>query len=247
MSALPLTVKRTFITCSNPSCERYGRPSEKASLKCANCKSARYCDKDCQRQHWRQHKEFCKIWASSSANNDQITVAQIKLKMAYLIWLLRGVPDYVAYLFAEYDYWRKRDKRGFIEFEFDNWQRLFNAIRFIEELPVYKDEPFVAMPGTPSYAPPGAKQLTLPMRKISREVFDRFNGVVEDYMHFTENQNRPNLQRALDVAMQCGDLFVISVTVSLDGPYSTHTYDFIYRSVSWKPSDNGPLTAIPTD
>jgi hypothetical protein len=97
--------------------------------------------------------------------------------MAYLIWLLRGVPNYVAHLFAEYDYWKKRGKRGFIEFEFDNWQRLFDAIRFIEELPVYQDEPFVAMPGTPSYAPPGAKQLTLPLRKVSREVFDKFNGV----------------------------------------------------------------------
>src|SRR6266702_1154566 len=40
MSGLPLTVKRTFITCSNPSCERFGRPSEKAPLKCANCKYA---------------------------------------------------------------------------------------------------------------------------------------------------------------------------------------------------------------
>ena len=71
--------------------------------------------------------------------------------------------------------------------------------------------------------------------------------VVEDRMHFTENQHRPNLQRALDVAMQCNDLFVISMSVSLDGPYSTHTYDFIYRSISWKPSDSGLLTAVPAD
>ena len=97
--------------------------------------------------------------------------------MAYLIWLLRGVPNYVVHLFAEYDYWKKQGKRGFIEFEFENWQRLFDAIRFIEGLPVYRDEPFVAMPGTPSYAPPGAKQLTLPLRKVSPEAFDKFNGV----------------------------------------------------------------------
>ena len=64
-------------------------------------------------------------------------------------------------------------------------------------------------------------------------------------MHFTENQHRPNLQRALDVAMQCDDLFVISVSVNLDGPYSTHTYDFIYRSINWKLSDNAPSTAVP--
>ncbi len=97
--------------------------------------------------------------------------------MAYLIWLIRGMPNYVAHLFAEYDYWKKEGKRGFIEFEFDTWQRLFDAIRFIEDLPVHKDEPFVAMPGTPSYASPGAKELFLPLRKVSREIFDRFNEV----------------------------------------------------------------------
>lgn len=74
----------------------------------------------------------------------------------------------------------------------------------------------------------------------------QFMQVVEDRMHFTENQHRPNLQRALDVAMPCDDLFVISVSVNLDGPYSTHTYDFIYRSINWKPSDDGPMTAVPT-
>jgi hypothetical protein len=63
-------------------------------------------------------------------------------------------------------------------------------------------------------------------------------------MHFTENENRPNLQRALDVAMQCDNLFVISVSVGLEGTYTTHIYDFIYKSVSWEPSDNGPVTAV---
>jgi hypothetical protein len=60
-------------------------------------------------------------------------------------------------------------------------------------------------------------------------------------MHYTENQNRTNLQRALDVSMQCDDLFVISVSVGLEDTYSTHMYDFIYRSTSWHSSDAIPV------
>jgi hypothetical protein len=120
----------------------------------------------CQRRHWRQHKEFCNIWAQSSAKHDHTPVAQIKEQMAYLIWLLRGIPDYVQCMFKEYDYWRKRDRRGFIEFKFYHWDQLFGAISFIEKLPVYDEMPFVGMPGTPSYAPPGAKQPTLPLRRL---------------------------------------------------------------------------------
>jgi len=126
----------------------------------------RNCFQDCQRRHWRQHKEFCNVWAQSSTNHDDTPVAQIKLQMAYLIWLLRGMPDYVRHMFEEYDYWRKRDRRGFIEFKFYHWDQLFGAISFIEKLPVDEEMPFVGMPGTPSYAPPGAKQLTLPLRRL---------------------------------------------------------------------------------
>ncbi|KAI0300287.1 hypothetical protein BC826DRAFT_668893 [Russula brevipes] len=130
MSGLPPPVRRTLVTCSNPTCERFGHPGDKAPLKCASCKSARYCDRNCQRRHWRQHKEFCQVWAASSANNGQ-TLAQIKLKMAHLIWLLRGIPDYVKHMFEEYGYWRKQGRRGFIEFKFYYWEHLDNAINLL--------------------------------------------------------------------------------------------------------------------
>jgi len=104
-------------------------------------------------------------------------VAQLRLKMAHLIWLLRGIPEYVKCMFEEYDYWRKQGVRGFIEFKFYYWGHLFNAINSIEELPVYKDVLFVGMPGTPSYTPPGTKQLTLPLRKIPSEGCVNFHEV----------------------------------------------------------------------
>lgn len=97
--------------------------------------------------------------------------------MAHLIWLLRGIPDYVKYLFEEYGYWRKQGRRGFIEFKFYHWEQLFDAINFINGLPVYQEMSFVGMPGTPSYAPPSAKQLTLPLRNIASEVCAGFHEV----------------------------------------------------------------------
>ncbi|KAI0304425.1 hypothetical protein B0F90DRAFT_1889627 [Multifurca ochricompacta] len=146
---------------------------------------------------------------------------QIKLKMARLIWLLRGIPDYVTHMFKEYSYWKKQGKRGFIEFEFDRWEQLYAAISFIEDLPIYIDAPFVGMPGTPSYAPPVRSSSPCHYAKFNEVRFMRRESahstllkttqVVETYMHFTENENRPNLQRALDVAMQCDNLFVISL------------------------------------
>jgi hypothetical protein len=64
-------------------------------------------------------------------------------------------------------------------------------------------------------------------------------------MRYTENRMRPNLQQALNVARQGDDLLVISVSVVLEGTHSTHIYDFLYRSISWQPSDKGPVAAVP--
>ena len=180
--------------------------------------------------------------------------------MAYLIWLLRGIPDYAKCMFKEYGYWRKQGKRGFIEFKFYSWQQLYDAIGFIEKLDTYNESPFIGMPGTPSYSPPSVKQFPLPLRRIPPKDCAGFNEVriesvpfrvaeitkaVQNYMRFTEDNERPNLQRALDVAMKSNDLFVISVSVVLDGTYSANIYDFLYRAVSWHPSDRGPDAAMP--
>lgn len=172
-------------------------------------------------------------------------MAQLRLKMAYLIWLLRGIPEYAKCMFEERDYWRKRGGRGFVEFKFYYWEHLFNAISAIEQLPAYDEMTFVAMPGTPSYVPSSAKQLTLPLRKISSDACVNFHEAVQDYMRFTENHTRPKLQQAQKVAMEGDDLIVISVSVMLQGTYSTHIYDFLYRSISWEPSDKGPVAAVP--
>lgn len=47
---------------SSVHCSREGCACEKANLVCANCKTARYCSKDCQLADWKSggHKQVCK-------------------------------------------------------------------------------------------------------------------------------------------------------------------------------------------
>lgn len=42
--------------CWNPGCESSGRKTKK----CGQCKVARYCKEECQREDWREHKKWCK-------------------------------------------------------------------------------------------------------------------------------------------------------------------------------------------
>ena len=37
-----------------------------AEVKCANCKSAYYCDRNCQKRHWKEHKTACKTIKSTN-------------------------------------------------------------------------------------------------------------------------------------------------------------------------------------
>ncbi|KAF6253578.1 hypothetical protein COO60DRAFT_1643060 [Scenedesmus sp. NREL 46B-D3] len=53
------------LCCNRPGCANLGQLSEtvlvggKGNI-CSGCKVARYCGKDCQVQHWKQHKASCK-------------------------------------------------------------------------------------------------------------------------------------------------------------------------------------------
>jgi hypothetical protein len=51
--------------CNNPSCSNMSGPSEAklvegSSSKCSSCHAARYCNRACQKQHWKHHKPVCK-------------------------------------------------------------------------------------------------------------------------------------------------------------------------------------------
>jgi hypothetical protein len=66
-SSLPVPV-----ACNNPSCTNMTGPSELllvsgCSCVCGSCKVAHYCCRDCQRQHWKQHKPLCAALTAAAA------------------------------------------------------------------------------------------------------------------------------------------------------------------------------------
>jgi hypothetical protein len=51
--------------CNNPRCGNVSGPAEwklvrMCSCICGGCRTARYCSRACQRQHWQQHKPVCR-------------------------------------------------------------------------------------------------------------------------------------------------------------------------------------------
>jgi len=57
--------------CNNPRCTNLSGPSEVRlvtghNTKCGGCRVARYCSRQCLKQHWRQHKPVCQALAAAT-------------------------------------------------------------------------------------------------------------------------------------------------------------------------------------
>jgi hypothetical protein len=58
--------------CNNPGCGNVQGPAEWKLVRmckciCGGCRTARYCSRECQRQHWQQHKAVCRALAAPAA------------------------------------------------------------------------------------------------------------------------------------------------------------------------------------
>jgi hypothetical protein len=58
---------------------------EKQYLQCSKCKQSRYCSKECQRSHWKEHKDICKLVckhrSSKKAGSGSLTTQDCKERM----------------------------------------------------------------------------------------------------------------------------------------------------------------------
>lgn len=48
------------VVCANPNCCNEEMPGGASFLVCSRCKSAHYCQRSCQKDHWACHKDACK-------------------------------------------------------------------------------------------------------------------------------------------------------------------------------------------
>jgi len=67
-----LTCFAVPLACNNPDCKNVSGTREAQlvggrSCICGGCRTARYCSKACQSQHWKQHKPVCRALAAAAA------------------------------------------------------------------------------------------------------------------------------------------------------------------------------------
>ncbi|KAK7048517.1 hypothetical protein R3P38DRAFT_2869868 [Favolaschia claudopus] len=230
-------------SCNNPDCRDFSKANRESLLKCGRCKTATYCDKDCQRAHWPIHKQFCKVWQTTARDNDGTGVRDIKKKMGEFLWLVRSVPDFTAEIFKVFIGFKREDptSEAIIEFIFGTLAELDEAIRVLSTLPEIGRHVFHGMPGTPEYTDEGTR---ITLRKRLAKVKDRrvFENAIKKTMSCTrcEPGTRPNLINLLGLVGSREDMLVICATMRLASTYSTHSYDFLYKDLDWCPEPEKP-------
>jgi hypothetical protein len=137
-------------------------------------------------------------------------------------------------------------RRGCIEFSFETFEELFEAINVLESLLVVKEELFYPMPSAPTYfEKPGGGPVSqiIPIRMMWQDQ-PGFAEAVDLKMSFTEITADAGDDMA-DCLKLVGDseaTFLIWVTVKLQGTSSIHMHDFIYKRLSWCPEDEQALS-----
>ena len=97
------------------------------------------------------------------------------------------------------------------------------------------------MPGTPSqddHDELGIVPRPIQLRRPKPGKVTNFQQAIKSCV-FTESTTRPNLDRTIDMLGDNQDILILSVSMKLTGDYSTHMHDFIYRGLSWSPSEDG--------
>ncbi|KAJ6585163.1 hypothetical protein B0H19DRAFT_1108589 [Mycena capillaripes] len=233
----PTPTPRSLRSCNNPSCSDFNVVNRDSLLKCGKCKTATYCNKDCQRAHWPVHKQFCKVW-QATADSNGAGVRDIKKKMGEFMWLVRSVPEYTDELFEFYIGIKRENPTvsGCIEFFFETFEELDEAIRVLRSLPVVGEHVFRGMPGS-HFENPDGMPIALRKRQRSAKHEREFSSAVDDKMTLTEcnPETRPNLVNLLSMVGSREDMLVICVTMRLEGTFSTHSYDFLFKDLNWRP------------
>ncbi|KAJ7176014.1 hypothetical protein C8R46DRAFT_1080414 [Mycena filopes] len=228
---------RSLKSCNNPSCPEFSVLNRDSLLKCGQCQCATYCNRECQRADWPEHKIYCKIWAETAKQNGE-GVRNIKKKMGDFLFLLRGVPEYVDEMFEYYLGVRRQHPEitGCIEFLFEKFEQLDDALSVLRRLPVVGEHVCRNMPDSPRHQE-NPEGLPIILRKRTPKRERQFLNAIHKRMEFGANhpESRPNLVHLLRMVGSSEKTLVVCASVRLTGTASTNSYDFFYKDIDWVP------------
>jgi hypothetical protein len=67
LCSLPFSRACNYAACTNLSGASEAQLVQGRSHKCSGCHTARYCGKECQAKHWKEHRPVCKALAKAAA------------------------------------------------------------------------------------------------------------------------------------------------------------------------------------
>jgi hypothetical protein len=83
-------------------CDNCRKPSENP-MKCSKCNAATYCNKNCQKEHWQEHKKVCCIDIVSLSPEENIKL------VSELVGIIKSDEDlYMKILLSIYNNLKKR-------------------------------------------------------------------------------------------------------------------------------------------
>ncbi|KAI1254475.1 hypothetical protein MGN70_003879 [Eutypa lata] len=100
------TTSTVTAKCSSSRC--WKKPSS-SLLFCARCKKARYCNKECQKKHWEEHKPFCQPVATEDPEAQALareiglpspTDGFVSLRMGGLVATGKDTPENLTLFFS---------------------------------------------------------------------------------------------------------------------------------------------------
>jgi len=78
--------------------------------KCNACKLVRYCSRECQKAHWKEHKDFCAINVNIKQNRAKMGVVVAERQIAFEKWCIKNAQHVALASLSAMEIMRDRER-----------------------------------------------------------------------------------------------------------------------------------------